>query len=213
MRVPVVNILNDQWTWERTLAAHRLIALTGEDTPMPDLTRLRCETDNAISIPPEHVLQAALLGHIRGIVTDPDGVIINLGRTRRCFTGSARIAAKLLATHCDHPGCVINAEYAQIDHVHDYADGGATDQDNGRPECGGHNRAKHRLKITARRDPSGKWINYRRDGTPMVPVGQRLIPDPEPDQWEQFRQGLGPDPLAHMPPPRNPGSRDRTDEF
>ena len=37
--------------------------------------------------------------------------------------------------------------------------------------------------MTARRDPAGKWINYRRDGTPMLPVGQRLIPDPEPDQW------------------------------
>ena len=208
VRVPVVNILHDQWTWERTLARHRLIALTGDDAvTMPDLSNLRCETDNGVPVPPEHILQAALTGHIRRVITDADGVIINLGRTRRCFTGSARIAAKLLATHCGHPGCVVPATFAQVDHVHEYVDGGATDQDNGRIECGGHNRSKHRLKMTARRDPTGNWIQYRRDGTPISPVGRRLVPEPEPDEWDLFRRGDGPDPLAHMPPSRIPEPR------
>lgn len=174
---------------------------------MPDLSKLRCETDNGITIPPEHVLQAALLGHIRGVVTDPAGVIINMGRTRRCFTGSARIAAKLLATHCDHPGCVVKAEYAEVDHVHEYADGGATDQDNAEIECNRHNRTKARLRLTSKRDTTGKRVHYRADGSPMIPVGQRLIPDPAPTEWDLFRQGLGPDPLAHMPPGRIPESR------
>ena len=140
------------------------------------------------------MLQAALLGHIRGIVTDPDGVIINMGRTRRCFTGSARIAAKLLATHCDHPGCVFNAEYAQIDHVHEYADGGATDQDNGRPECGGHNRAKHRLKMTARRDPTGKWINTDATAPPYSPSDNDSSPNPNPTNGNSSDKDSDPTP-------------------
>jgi len=207
VRVPVVNIVTDQWTWERTLARHRLIDLTGDQTPMPDLSRLRCETDNGITVPPEHVLRAALFGLLRGVVTDPDGVIINMGRTRRCFTGSARVAAKLLATHCDHPGCVVPATFAQVDHVHEYAEGGRTDQANGRIECGGHNRVKHRLAMTARRDPTGQWIQHRADGTPMLPVGRRLIPEPEADPWDRWKRGEGPDPFGHLPPSRIPEPR------
>jgi hypothetical protein len=205
---PVVSVLVDQWTWEQALAEHRLIALTGDTAiAIPDLSGLRSETDNGITIPPDHVLQAAMLGHIRGAVLDRDGVTINLGRTRRLFTGSARTAAKLLATHCGRIGCTVSARHAQIDHVTEYADGGRTDQDNSNPECGGHNRNKHRLRISARRDPTGKWVHYRTNGTPITPVGQRPIPDPPPDPWHLYRRGLGPDPLAHMPPPRTPPSR------
>jgi hypothetical protein len=206
--VPVVSVLVDQWTWEQSLAEHRLIELTGDTaTAMPELVKLRSETDSGITLPPDHILQAAMLGHVRGAVLDRDGVTINLGRTRRLFTGSARVAAKLLATHCGRVGCTVSARYAQIDHVTEYADGGRTDQDNSKPECGGHNRNKHRLRISARRDPTGKYVYYRSDGSPIIPVGRRLIPEPEPDPWDLYRRGLGPDPLAHMPPSRIPPPR------
>ncbi len=204
---PVVNIVMSQYDFELLLARHRIIELS-DDLTIPALADLRCETDTGIPIPPDHVLQAALLGHIRRVVVDRDGVVIDMGRRRRLFTGSARVAAKLMARHCGHLGCTVGSHFADIDHIDEYErDEGATDADNGRPKCGSHNRHKHRAGIVERRDPSGRIIQYRSDATPMLQVGRRRIAEPEPDPWTLFRRGLGPDPLGHMPPPRIPPPR------
>ncbi len=57
---PVVNLLCDIETFETLLARHRLIPFP-DDLPLTDLARSRCETDSGIVVPPEHMLQAALL--------------------------------------------------------------------------------------------------------------------------------------------------------
>ena len=121
------------------------------------------------------IVRAALTGHVRRVVVDTDGVVINFGRTRRLFAGGARTALKLMAQSCENVGCDVGQLSCQIDHIQEWIrDGGATDTDNGAVKCGGHNRSKHRLGITERRDKFGKLIQFRRDGTPITPVGQRL---------------------------------------
>ncbi len=203
-RQPLVNIIVDVNTWETLLARHRLIPLP-DDLPLVDLAGRRCETDTGIPVPTEAVLQAAMFGHVRRVVVDRDGVVIDMGRRRRLFTGAARAAAMLMAMHCSRWGCTVGAAHAHVDHLREWSrDHGRTDQDNADVDCSGHNRHKHRSGSTARRDPAGRVIHYRADGTPMLPVGCRPVPEPEPDPWELFRQGLGPDPLAHMPPGRIP---------
>ncbi len=46
-----------------------------------------------------------------------DGVVIDLGRSVRLFTGLARLAAQLANTECFWPGCHVPVSQCQIDHL------------------------------------------------------------------------------------------------
>jgi len=152
-----------------------------DDITGADLERRRCESDTGIPIPPEAVFEATMQGYVRRVVVDDDGVVLNMGRKRRLFTGSARTAVKLMASHCGHRGCTVGSRHADIDHIDEWErDDGRTDVINGHPRCNGHNVVKTRLGLIDRRTPGGRLITYRRDGTPMLPVGCRAPDDPDP---------------------------------
>ncbi len=177
--MPLVNIAIDQRTFEEGLAD---LGLIPEPTDLADvdLSQRRCETTSGTPILPSVAVQAALQGHIRRVVFNSAGVVTELGRKRRLFTGSARDAVLLMATRCDFLGCDVPGAHTQIDHLDEWErDSGSTDPVNGGLGCGSHNRAKHR-KYTAKRHRNGTVVYYRRDGTPMLPVGRRH-PDELPD--------------------------------
>ena len=177
---PVVNIIVDQHTHEVLLARHRLIPFPDDLTPA-DLEHLRCETDGGIPVPPDAVFEATMQGYVRRIVVDRDGVVIDMGRKRRLFTGAARTAVKLMASHCGHLGCTVGSRHAHIDHMNEWdRDDGRTDVENGRPRCSSHNPTKTRLGLVDKRTRGGRIITYRRDGSPMLAVGCRP-PDDDPD--------------------------------
>ena len=120
-------------------------------------------------------------GYVRRIVVDPDGVVLDMGRKRRLFTGAARTAVKLMESHCGHPGCTVGSRHADIDHMDEWdRDDGRTDVDNGRVRCSSHNRVKTRLGLIDNRTRGGRIITYRRDGSAMLPVGCRA-PDEDSD--------------------------------
>jgi hypothetical protein len=178
---PVVNLLVDQLTAEVLLARHRLIPFP-DDIADADLDRLRCETDSGIPVTPDDAFLSMMQGYVRRIVVDRDGVVLNMGRKRRLFTGAARTAVKLMECHCGHLGCTVSSHHADVDHVEEWdRDHGRTDVDNGRPRCHGHNWEKTRLGLVDRRTRGGRIITYRRDGTAMLPVGCRLADDSDPD--------------------------------
>jgi hypothetical protein len=199
----VVNILTDQHTFGRMLAAaglapdatslagEKIDPFTGLATPSDLLTDLvsggaigsrRCETSTGTVLHPHTVLRAALAGHLRRVVLGADNVPINMGRKVRVFTGAAREAALLLAVRCDHLGCGLTADVCQVDHSTEWHENGRTDQDNAGVDCGAHNRLKHRRRWRTRRDIHGRMHTFRADGTIMLPVGVRppTFPD-EPD--------------------------------
>jgi hypothetical protein len=136
---------------------------------------------------PDVAVKAALSGHVRRVVVDSAGVVINMGRKQRLFTGSAREAAKLMAFRCDFRGCDVPATFAEVDHLAEWQDHhGRTDIDNSAIDCKHHNRAKHRNKYRAERRSDGQVIYHRPDGTPILPIGQR--PPPETDEQIQNRR-------------------------
>jgi hypothetical protein len=187
---PVVNIIVDQHTHEILLARHRLIPFPDDLTPA-DLEHLRCETDGGIPVPPDEVFEAMMQGYVRRIVVDRDGVVIDMGRKRRLFTGVARTAVKLMASHCGHPGCTVGSRHAHIDHMNEWdRDNGCTDVENGRPRCSSHNPTKTRLGLVDKRTRSGRIITYRRDGSPMLPVGCRPPDDDDPEAEHPDDVGL-----------------------
>jgi archaeosine-15-forming tRNA-guanine transglycosylase len=151
-----------------------LMGLADELLADPEAFRSRrCETSTGAKINPIVALRALLTGHVRRVVVDSQGVVIDYGTKQRLFSGSARAAALLLASTCNHPGCRLAARDCQVDHVDEWTDGGRTDQRNSGIECGGHNRFKHRERWTTRRDSCGRVYSLRPDGTIVLPVGER----------------------------------------
>jgi hypothetical protein len=85
---PVLNLVMDHDTFEH----HS----TGEHpdpaaNPAGYRTR-RCSTLSGKPIDPHDALGAALIGHVRRVVFDSRGVVVDMGRKSRLFTGTAREA-------------------------------------------------------------------------------------------------------------------------
>lgn len=137
-----------------------------------------------------------ITGRVRRAVIDANDVTINLGRTRRLFTGKARQAAQLLAITCTHRGCDIPANLCDIDHRAEWnADIGTTDQHNAMPMCGVHDRWKHTNHIRSRRATNGRVYLIKPDGSTIKPVGET-----EPE-WAE------PEPVGSTPPTPTPHPR------
>ena len=99
-----------------------------------------------------------------------------------------RIAATLLDTFCQHPGCEIPADRCQIDHNQSHTDGGRTDQANAGPECGPHNRHKYLHGWRTRRADNGRVYNIRSDGALILFVGERPPPFTRADSADEERR-------------------------
>jgi hypothetical protein len=171
---PLVNIVVDQQTFEDELRRS-----AGEEVdvdPNGDLGDRRCHSIDGTPLHPSDVVAAALLGHVRRVVLDGTGNVIDLGRKRRLFTGSARDAALLQALvrgpgglGCLWPGCDGRGGCLQVDHRDPAARGGATNVANSDAYCGSHNRIKER-GFRPVRGPRGEWTIHRPDGGgPITP--------------------------------------------
>jgi hypothetical protein len=160
---PVVNIVTDSATFE----AHLRRAAGQRDVEMPrpvEYDTFRFETTRGMMLDPADIVIAATIGHVRRVVLNSAGVVTDMGRRRRLFTGAAREALDLQSGRCIWPGCGLPANRCQADHVTEWSDLGHTNPENGAPACGRHNRLKSR-GFRAQRDPDGIWHIYRPDGT------------------------------------------------
>ena len=129
------------------------------------LVGYRCSTLDGHPLDPTEATLAALLGHIRRTVTTSAGVIIDMGRRQRLFTGPRHLAVMLNTTHCPWPGCTTPNHHSQADHLQPWSQGGRTNPGNGAPGCGKHNRHRNG-GFTVHRDPhTGTYRVQRPDGT------------------------------------------------
>lgn len=170
---PLVSIVVDQRTFEEQLrrAAGQEVA----SDPNDDLAGRRCHAEDGTPVHPTDALAVALVGHVRRVVLDAAGTVIDLGRKRRVFTGSARDAALLQAMlrgpgglRCLWPGCDAGGGCLQVDHREPARRDGPTSPENSDAYCGFHNRIKERGFRPDRR-PDGTWIIHRPDGSPITP--------------------------------------------
>ncbi len=167
---PLVNIVIGQSDFEDQV--RRMSGAEVPDRPIDPGGR-PCRTVGGTQLTPAEAVAAALIGHVRRVVIDSAGNVIDLGRRRRLFQGSSREAVEvqaLLRGHrglgCLWPGCDVT--HVQIDHREPAARGGATDVANGEPLCGGHNRIKE-CGFRPVRGPNGEWTVHRRDGPLITP--------------------------------------------
>jgi len=116
-----------------------LHALVGEES----LNRI-CELSNGQVVTPGQLVPLLTRADIERVVFDGPSKVIDVGVRRRLFTGATRTAVLIRDRGCTHPSCDVPMDRCQVDHVHPYADGGLTTQDNGEGKCGFHNRRKGR---------------------------------------------------------------------
>jgi hypothetical protein len=152
---PTLNVLIDQESFE----AH----LRGET---PDPRRYRdvvVRTQNGRRLHPDDAINAALIGHVRRVVYDSSGTVIDLGRRSRLFRGSSREAVMLLLTTCIWIGCDRPIAWCDADHSLGWKAHGATVPRNGGGLCQGHNHLKEQ-GFQVFRDDHGDWHVIDPDG-------------------------------------------------
>ena len=153
---PVVNIVVSLDTLEA--------CITGEQGDVSDPRWCRSETTNGVLVDPRDILAAALVGHIRRVVIDSAGVIVDMGRKRRLFTGNQRQAVLMGSTRCIWPGCDQTSGRCQADHLAEWQHHGETNLANAAPLCPRHNRWKTR-GYSIHRDANGYWHTTRPNNT------------------------------------------------
>jgi len=129
----------------------------------------RCDTLDGTPIDPAAATANALVNHVRRVVVGADGVVVDVGRKGRLFTGARRLAVLIGETTCSWPGCNVPVTRCQADHLDGFHSRkrGPTNPRNGGPACGFHNRLKEH-GFTVHRDERGHWHLYRPDGTEVT---------------------------------------------
>ena len=156
---PTVNVLIDDTSFEA--------ALNGEGVHPSRYRNVTVRTQSGRPLHPDDAINAALVGHIRRVVYDTQGVVTDLGRRSRLFTGAAREAVMLLATECVWAGCDRPVSWCDADHSLSWGAHGATVPRNGGPLCRAHNLQKEH-GFCVHRDTNGQWHTHRPDGTEIT---------------------------------------------
>jgi hypothetical protein len=153
------NVLIDQDTFE----AH----LRGETRDPADYRKVVCRTHTGRRLHPDDAVNTALIAHIRRVVYDTTGTIIDLGRRSRLFRGAARDAVMLLLTNCVWIGCDQPIHWCHADHSVGWKAHGATVPRNGSALCPRHNQLKEQ-GFTVHRNTNGHWHTTDPHGHPIT---------------------------------------------
>ncbi len=107
----------------------------------PTLSGRICELANGTVLPPGALLSLLDEAYFERAVFAP-GNRVEVSETARLFTGATKRAIELRDRTCTHPYCDGSGP-SQVDHIIPYAQGGPTNQENGRLLCGFHNRLRN----------------------------------------------------------------------
>ncbi|MFV1992001.1 MAG: HNH endonuclease signature motif containing protein, partial [Acidimicrobiales bacterium] len=121
-------------------------------------------------IDPATAFEVAMRGQLSRIVMQGKSTIIDAGTSTRFFTGALRKALIVRDPTCSWPGCEAPSIHAEMDHIVDYADGGATSARNGQPYCRFHHAKKHSPDFNVYLDDHDTRHHDRADGTPIQPL-------------------------------------------
>ena len=110
---------------------------TGQPIPRAALQRLTCDAS------------------VHRIVFGPDDQILNVGRTKRTFTGLQRRAIIARDKHCQYPTCTAPPALCEVHHTDHWAHGGDTNIATGILLCWHHHTHTHTHNITITRTTTG----------------------------------------------------------
>lgn len=116
---------------------------------------------------------------VRTIVLDETGQALGIGRRHQKPPGWLADTIRALNPTCTMPGCDQSSQTCDIDHAHEWRDGGPTDLDNLAPVCRRHHTAKTNGLLTARQHPDGArtWTDRQTGWTGSTgPPATRTLP-------------------------------------
>ena len=157
--LPTLNIVIDDTTAE--------VIVSGGPLDAARYNKMICHTQNGDPIDCSEAAVITLWRHIRRVVRDASGVVIDMGRRSRLFTGAARQAVLLLSDRCLWPGCDRPNRNCEADHSLGWKAHGNTVPWNGGTMCRAHNRLKETGNFSARRQADGSWTIQDNDGEPI----------------------------------------------
>lgn len=100
-------------------------------------------TDTGETLTPVQARQIACDAQILPIVLGGAGQVLDVGRTRRLFTGPLRRALVLRDGGCAFPACDRPPRLCEGHHIRSWIDGGPTSLENGVLLCGHHHKIVH----------------------------------------------------------------------
>ena len=115
-------IVTIDYRWLRDELGHAGLLDTGADLSPAAARRLACDAD---------ILPAVLGG---------ESELLDVGRSKRLFTGPLRWAVQHRDRHCLHPGCFRPPRWCDVHHVVPWHQGGSTSLANAALLCGVHHR-------------------------------------------------------------------------
>ena len=121
-QTPVTMIVHVSYAEAEAIAAEAA-GLTVEPLPYDEVLR---ELADGTHLSRAAVRELAVRAHVRRVVFDPDGEILDLGKPRRFFSNAQRLAASILQPVCAC-GCGLDAQLCEADHDTEVRDGGLTD--------------------------------------------------------------------------------------
>jgi hypothetical protein len=101
------------------------------------------QLDTGALLTPEATRRLACDAGIIPALLNGASVPIDVGRTRRPFTGATRTAILLRDRGCAFPGCERPPRWTDIHHIVFWSEGGGTDRDNGVALCRHHHQLIH----------------------------------------------------------------------
>lgn len=96
------------------------------------------------------------------VVLGGESLPLDLGRSRRLFNASQRLAMAVRDTTCRAEGCDLPADWCEAHHLHPWRDGGRTDIDDGVLLCSHHHHRVHDAGYRSERMPNGDFRFHRR---------------------------------------------------
>ena len=126
-----------------------------------------CHIQGVGSIEPSTAARLACDATLLGAITNADGAVLHLGRTRRLVSKAQRRALAIRDRMCCYPGCA-QTRHLDAHHVIPWAAGGPTDLDNLVLLCRFHHTAVHEGGITIDRGRDG-WEFTLPDGSQPRP--------------------------------------------
>ena len=173
--VIVTNIVYDHTSFDRmvrrfTGAPTEPLDIDADLKPSGSTVGYRCSTLDGHPIDRTEAIATALTGHIRRVVVGADGVVLDMSRKSRLFTGAGALAVKIASETCYWAGCEVPVTDCETEHLHAWVphegdEPGETNPHNGAPLCGYHNRLKQRGGFDTKRDALGEVNIHRPDGT------------------------------------------------
>ena len=119
---------------------------------------------NGERLDPDALRRLACDAAVSRVLTDPEGLPLDVGRTTRVVPPALRRALDVRDAGCTFPGCDRPPDWCDAHHVRHWADGGETRLDNLALVCRRHHTLLHEHRVRMEPGPGGRPRWRRADG-------------------------------------------------